>query len=195
MHSTRIATFLLGAWMACCVMIDAMQFVNPRLMRPLFSAPQPGAGDLIKAAGPERAQLLLRHFAMEQNRFYLADWATYQIVIGVAFLILLFFAVDHKIVPLALAIGMVALVLFQDFAVIPELVFRGRAVDFPPGSLEVGAQARVMALTEIFAGAEAAKFTLGTLLAVYIFLYKSRRRVRATADPAEIVPPPALRRA
>ena len=58
---------------------------------------------------------------------------------------------------------MLALVLFQ-LAIQPELTFRGREADFPPGNQSLGTQARVWALTEVWIGAESAKLLIGGLL-------------------------------
>jgi hypothetical protein len=76
---------------------------------------------------------------------------------------------------------MLALVLFEHFAITPELAYRGRATDFPPGSAVFGAQARVWALGQVYAGLEAVKLVVGGILASYLFVFRTRRRVRKEA--------------
>lgn len=93
----------------------------------------------------------------------------------------LYLAAEKRPVPLVLCGLMLALVLFQ-LAIHPELAYRGREADFPPGSQALGTQARVWALTEVWIGAESAKLLIGGLLASFMFTYKSRRRARRIDD-------------
>jgi hypothetical protein len=64
----------------------------------------------------------------------------------------------------------------------PELAYRGREADFPPGSQNLGSEARMWALLEVWGGAEGAKLLIGALLAGYMFTYKSRRRSHRAAE-------------
>src|SRR5258708_4463736 len=127
-------------------------------------------------------RLLLHHFAAEQFRYYFSLWGLIQIPGALLLALVLYFAAEKRIMPQLLCGLMLALVLFQ-VAIVPELVFRGREADFPPGSQALGTQARVWVLMEIWIGAEVAKLLLGGALANYIFTYKSRRRARRAEEP------------
>lgn len=74
MHSTRIATFLLGAWIGCCVFMDLLALQNLRLANGVVSSAIPAAVEIIQKAGQEQAGLLLRYFAAEQYRYYFSTW-------------------------------------------------------------------------------------------------------------------------
>jgi len=186
MHSTRIATFLLGAWLACCLFMDAMAVQNQRLTGRFLTAPMEPAAAIVNNAGHEQTALLLRHFAAEQNRYYYSTWELIQIPLALLLALVVFVATDRRIIgPLIVGL-MLVLVLFQAFAITPELGFRGRDVDFPPGSQSVGAQARVWALTQVFIGVEAAKLLFGGIVASYMFAFKSRRRRSTAAVPVEV---------
>lgn len=181
MHSTRIATFLLGAWIGCCILMDVLALQNLRLANGVVSSATPAAVEIIQKTGQEQAGLLLRYFAAEQYRYYFSTWELIQIAYALLLAGVLYLAAEKRPVPLVLCGLMLTLVLFQ-LAIHPELTYRGREADFPPGSQALGIQARVWALTEVWIGAESAKLLIGGLLASFMFTYKSRRRARRIDD-------------
>ena len=185
MHATRIATFLLGAWIGCCLLVGALAFENVLLTDRLLASPLTQADEVIKIAGPSQARLLLHHFAAEEYRMYLSEWGLLQIGIALTTAAVVYFAADRRILPVTMCGLMLVLVLFQYFAIAPELAFRGRESDFPPASLAVGAATRRRAMMEVYAGAEAVKLLIGGILASYIFSFKSRRRVRQIDEQME----------
>jgi hypothetical protein len=181
-HSTRLATFLLGAWIACCLLLDLLSLQNLRLAGQLLNSAIPPASEILQNAGREQMRLLLHHFAAEQYRYYFSLWGLIQIPGALLLAAVLYFAAEKRIIPQVLCGLMLALVLFQ-LAINPELTFRGREADFPPGSQSLGTQARGWVLTEIWIGVEMVKLLMGGALTNYIFTYKSRRRARRTEDP------------
>jgi hypothetical protein len=181
MHSSRIATFLLGAWIGCCIFMDLLALENLRLANGVLNSAIPPAVEIIQKAGREEMGLLLRYFAAEQYRYFFSTWELIQIPSALLLAGVLYFAADRRPMPQILCGLMLVLVLFQ-LAIHPELAYRGREADFPPGSQTLGTQARVWALTEVWIGAESAKLLIGALLANYMFTYKSRRRSRRTDE-------------
>jgi hypothetical protein len=186
MHSSRVAAFLIGAWIGCSVFLAVLAFQNVRFAGRVAGGSTPPATAIINAAGPEQARLLLRHFAWEQNRFYFTNWEMIQMPVAVMLALFLYLTTDRRILPPVLCGLMLVLVMFEYFAITPEFTYRGREADFPPGSLAFGAEARVWLLTEVLIGAEAAKLLIGGVLASYLFAYRSRRKVRKIDDPADI---------
>ncbi len=185
MHSTRIATFLLGAWFACCVFVDLMALQNIRFAAQMLDAAIPAASEIIQNAGREEMGGLLHHFAAEQYRLSLQQWGYVQLIAILALSALLYFAAEKRVVPQILCLSIVVLVVFQ-LAMIPEWTYRGREADFPPGSLSLSTQSRVLALTELWIGVEVVKFIVGGVLAGFLFSYKSRRRARRNTDPVTL---------
>jgi hypothetical protein len=186
MHSSRVGAFLLGAWMGCSLFLSVLAVQNVRFAGRLAGESIPPATQIINAAGPEQARLLLRHFAWEQNRFYFTSWEMFQMPVAVILALFLYLTTDRRILPPILCGLMLVLVMFEYFAITPEFTYRGREADFPPGSLAFGAEARVWVLTEVLIGAEGAKLLIGGVLASYLFSYRTRRRVRKVDDPADI---------
>ena len=186
MHATRIATFLLGAWIAGCLLIAGFAFENVSLTDRLLANPLPQADEAIKTAGPTQARLLLHHFAAEEYRMYISDWGLLQIGLALITAAVVYFAADRRLLPAIMCGLMLVLVLFQYFAIGPELAYRGRESDFPPASLAVGAATRRRAMMEVYGGAEVVKLLIGGILVSYIFSFKSRRRVRAIDEHMEV---------
>jgi hypothetical protein len=175
MHSARVATFLLGAWIGCCVFMDLLAFQNLRLVSRTINSAGPVASDIIRKTGQEQTALLLRYFAAEQYRYYVSTWELIQIPSALLVAAVLYLASEKRWISQMLCGLMLALVLFQ-LAIQPELTFWGRAADFPPGNQTLGTQARVWALAEVWIGAESAKLLIGALLTALIIRYKYRGR-------------------
>ena len=124
---------------------------------------------------------------MEQSRSSVGLWEDAQMVIGITLLLLLLMSSQTRMFPLLVALAMLLVVLFQHFAVLPEVIFRGREADFPPGSASIAIQARVWTLGQIYVSLESAKLIIGGILASYLFVFyadpsrsKSRRRSSAS---------------
>jgi hypothetical protein len=181
MHATRVATFLLGAWIGCCVLMDLLALQNLRLAARAINSASPVVADIIRKSGQEQIVLLLRHFAAEQYRYYFSTWELIQVPGALLVAAVLYLAAGRRLSPQMLCGLMLALVLFQ-LAIQPELTFRGREADFPPGNQTLGTQARVWALSEVWIGAESAKLLIGGLLTVLMLTHKSRKRSRRIED-------------
>jgi hypothetical protein len=178
--------FLLGGWILSTVCVDTIVYWNLRLPEDVMAGAPPVAEKIIKDYGAEQASLLLRHFAAEGNRYFLDRWEMVEILLGLLLIPSVYFAADRKLAPMILAALMLLLALFQYFAVAPELAFRGREADFPPGRGNVATEERVWTLTEVFIATEAATVLTAGVLTVYIAGYKSRRRVRLEKDAAAL---------
>ena len=155
---------------------------NLRSPNLVLSGPIEAASKIIQSLPPDEVRLLLRHLAAEQNRFYFYVWEQVEIPLALLLGGCLFLATQKRIFPLVLCGLMLVLVLFEHVAITPELAFRGRATDFPPGNAVFGAQARVWALYQVYVGAEAVKLVMGGILASYLFVFRTRRRVRKEVD-------------
>jgi len=146
MHSTRIAAFLLGAWIGCCIFLDLITLQNARLVSSVLDSATPPAVLIMQKLGPEQTGLLLRYFAAEEYRYYLLAWEWCQVPGALILAAVLYFAAEKRAMPQILSGLMIVLVLFQ-LAIQPEISFRGREADFPPGSQAIGTRARVWALS------------------------------------------------
>jgi hypothetical protein len=94
----------------------------------------------------------------------------------------LYFAAEKRVTPQVLCLAIFVLVIFQ-LAINPELTYRGREADFPPGSLSILTQSRVLGLSELWIGVEVVKFVAGGVLAIFLIRFKSKVRARRISDP------------
>jgi len=106
-------------------------------------------------------------------------------VLALALLACLVLGTQKRKLPLLLCGIMLIVVGFQHFAVTPELAYRGRDADFPPGNTAFGPQARVFAMQQIFGGVEALKLLVGGFLTSYLFVFRSGRRLQQKVDAVD----------
>jgi hypothetical protein len=156
---------------------------NLRFPGQLMASATLPAQQILKKIGPDEALLLFHYQAQEHTRSYLSLWELGQIAIGLAVIVALLVAdTKRKALPLGLGLAMFAIVLFQHFAIGPELAFRGRDADFPPGNRTFGVQARLWAMQEAYIGTEAVKLLMGGVLASFLFAYRVESRRRRKLD-------------
>jgi hypothetical protein len=158
--------------------MDAIALENLRLPGVILASSSDQAAQIAKKAGPEDTRLLLRHQAAEQNRAYFQAWEEIEIALGLALALCLFMGTQKRIFPLVFCGVLLMLVLFEHFGLTPELTYRGREADFPPGSVTFGTQARVWALDQVYGWMEGAKLLFGAVLTGYLFIFRTRQRTR-----------------
>src|SRR5580704_6953453 len=176
MHTRRIAAFFLGAWLAGSLVVLFLSTQDSHSAAALIGSPLPQARKMIDSLGAEQAGLLLRHAAAEESRSVLFTWERAEILLAVVLGGCLFLATQKRVFPIVLCSAMLALVLFQHFGVGPELAYRGRETDFPPGNESVGPIERLRALQAVYYGVELVKLVAGGILASYLFVFHTSRR-------------------
>jgi hypothetical protein len=92
--------------------------------------------------------------AADQNRLYFRTWEEVQIGLGVALAVCLFLGTQKLVAPLICCALLLLLVLFEHFGLMPGLT------------------------NSIYADVEGAKLILGGFLASYLFVFRTKQRVR-----------------
>lgn len=180
MFTRRLATFLLGIWIGCCLLIDFQALQKDRAVAKVMDNPSDQARTRITAV-PEMAGQLLRHMAGEQVRSLRSDWEVVQGVIAVTTVVLMVFTDQRKPAAIALGVVMGALAFIQHFMITPEWNFVGRELDFLDERASFTVASRNWTLTQIYGGTEILKLLLGGMLASYFFAMEStvkRRKSR-----------------
>jgi hypothetical protein len=149
-HTRRVATFLLGSWLAGTLIMMLLQPASLRAPNLVSAAALPPAVRMIQILGPDQAAMLLRHTSAEMARYLLYRWEEVEILIGLALAACLFLGTQRRIFPLAMCGMMFLMLVFEHFRITPELTYRGRETDFPPGNLDIGAVTRNAALQQVF---------------------------------------------
>lgn len=151
---------------------------NVRVPRLVLAGTNPPVAQIIKKLGYDDTALLLRHAGAEETRRYTYVWEEVELFVGVMLGGCLFLGTQRRILPLTLCGVMVALVLFQHVAVTPELAYRGRETDFPPGNNTLGPMTRMLAMQQVYFGIEIVKLAAGVILTSYLFVFRAQRRGR-----------------
>jgi hypothetical protein len=131
---------------------------------------------MIKTLGQDQLELLLKHHAAQQIRNMYDVWEQTQVVLGLILGGCLYFATQKRILSLALCGVMLAVVLFQFFAVTPELAYRGLAADFAQGQVASSAMVRLLLLYQLLVISEGLKLLVGGILTSYLFSFRTSRR-------------------
>jgi hypothetical protein len=188
-HTRRVITFLLGVWIGGSLLVGLFALKSFSSANLVLAAPIQPAAKIIEKLGAEDARLLLRHFALEETRSYLGFWGFAEMGIGLILIVLFFLSSQTRFYPIVLAAMMLGLAVFQHFAILPELSYRSREADFPPGNTNFSTQARVWTLGQVYVGTEAVKLVLAGVLTSYLFVFYARsgvRRRQSMSDAIEV---------
>src|SRR5580658_1366952 len=115
MHTRRMATFLLGAWSGCSILMDFLTLENLHAPGMILSTATAPAAKLLSLLSADDANLLLRYQAVEMNRNYAYGWELVELALALALLGCLFLGTQKHILPLLLCGVMFIAVAFQHF--------------------------------------------------------------------------------
>ncbi len=152
----------------------------------VLNAPAEPVAAMIKVLGQDKIALLLHHQAAEQTRSLYYVWEQAQIALALALGACLYFATQKRLLSLVLCGVMVSLVMFQFFAITPELAYRGRAADFAPADGGAGATVRTLVLYQLLVVTEGLKVVVGGILASYLFVFRTSRK-RSSRREVDVV--------
>jgi len=179
MHHRRIAAFLTGVWIAGSVIIAFIALQNMGSVDRLMTAPSGEASKIIQKLGHQPAMLFLRYQAAEMNRQYLSRWELTQLALA-AILAAILYLGTHVNRLMVVVCGVVALIVgFMHFVLTPEIIFLGRELDFV-----VDRGRRLWTLYALYAGLDILKVLLVSVIAGYLFVFKTRTRPRGTREGA-----------
>ena len=139
-------------------------------------SPLDAVGKMMRTLGPDQLEMLLKHHAAQQTRNLYYQWEEIQIVLGLALGVCLYFATQKRMLSLVLCAIMISIVMFQFFAVTPELSYRGRETDFAGPNAPTNAMVRTLILYQMLVISEGLKLVVGGILASYLFAFKTSRK-------------------
>jgi hypothetical protein len=173
MLSRRVATFLLGIWVGCCLFADALALGSSVAASRVLNQPQVAqARAAIDKAG-EAAAGLLRHAVNEHVRVVIDGWEFAQLLLAALTVLLLGVAAQRKPLAVGVCVVMGAIAAVQHFFLTPELNSLGRQLDFPSEEAPLSLATRAWSLRQMYGGAEMVKLVLGGALASYLFVMES----------------------
>ncbi len=164
MTSRRMACLLLGLWMGAGVLMAWVATQNLRSVDRLAAHPDLAAALQLKSLGANQTLPLLRYLASEQTRNNLQTWGSVQLFVSSFFFFFLLFGTNQGKFSLALALLMALIAFSQRLFLIPEILSRGRAIDFV-AQAPVYQQTQLDVLHYAYSLTEVVKGGLGLLLA------------------------------
>jgi hypothetical protein len=175
--------------MGCSVFMAFVVLQNLHAPELVMNSPVGPVVNIIKTLGQDQVTLLLHHQAAEQTRSVYYLWEQGQIMLGLVLGGCLYFATQKRLLSLVLCGIMLALVLFQFWAITPELSYRGREADFPPGNATSGTMVRALLLYQMMMVTEGLKLVVGGVLASYLFVLRTSRK-RSSRREVDLVDHP-----
>ena len=130
---------------------------------------------MLKTIGPTAGRALLRHQVAEENRHLAENWEYAQVFIGIFFFAFLLLGTREGKLPLGLALLMLLLVLAQCLVLTPELIFRGRPLDFAVKGGPAADRARFTLVQSAYFGVDWVKWAAGAALAAMLVFRRQRR--------------------
>jgi hypothetical protein len=186
MFSRRFATFLLGVWVGCCVLVDVLALEGHRIATRILDVPIIEAKTALTKSGDAPVGPLLHHLASEQVRATIQTWESAQLVLAFSMIVMLVLTDQRKMLAIAGTAFMGLLALVQHFGVTPELNVLGRSADFMAEAVSFSTRSQIWTLTQVYGALETLKLIVGGVLASYFFAMESTvkrsktRRTRAT---------------
>ena len=190
MHTRRVATFLLGAWIGCSLFMGFVVLQNLHSSNLVLNSPLEPVTRIVKGIGQDQVTLLLRHQAAQQTRSLYTIWEEAQILLGLALGGCLYFATQKRLLSVVLCAVMLALVMFQFWAITPELSYRGREMDFSGPGDPSGNPVRMLLLYQVLVVTEGLKIVIGGVLASYLFVLRTSRRRTGSRREVDVVDHP-----
>lgn len=176
MHSRRLASLLMGAWLAASIFMDFAAIQNFRGIDRFLGAPSAWAADQIRTMGGKAAaRTLLRHEAGEVNRFLFEQWEYVQLALGIAVLaVLIFGRGDVPRAALFLTAFMLLIAAVDRVFLTPEITRLGRLLDYPnmPGADQRG----FWRWHAAYSGAELLKLGFGFVAAGTVLIRRTDRK-------------------
>ena len=174
MRHTRIAAFVLGAWLLGTLFMIFVATQNFATVDRVMKNPPPEAYRLILALGNDNARQFLRYTAGEENRFFFENWELAQIVLGVLLTGLLIFGVESRMLA-GFSGAMLILTIFEHLKITPEMAWLGRSFDFLPWTTESLARDQFWKLHGVYSAIEIVKMLLAVITAGLLFQMRQRR--------------------
>ncbi len=187
MHTRRLSSFLLGAWLAASLFMSAVAAGNFRAVDRLLDTPSKAASEHIKKLGKDSTRALLRYQVSELNRYYFDQWELVQLCLGALLAVVLLFATNGNRLAMALSVFMVLLVVIQHWLVGPQVLALGRLLDFTSANAPLAQRTQFMAHHRAYLVVEGLKLLAGVVLTVRLLVAVSAGRRRRRTGEAEPV--------
>ena len=181
MSSRRMACLLLGLWLGAGLLMAWVATQDLGSADRLTAHPDLAVAVQLKSLGANQTLPLLRYLAAEQTRDNLETWGTVQLFVGSFFFFFLLFGTNQGKFSLAVALLMVLIAFGQRLFLIPEILSRGRALDFL-AQIPVHQRTQLDVLHYAYSLTEVVKGGLGLILAGILIWRTGGRSLNARQE-------------
>ena len=175
MHTRRLLTAVLGAWLAGTALVAYVATDNFAHAAQVLQSKDPKVRRMVQLLGEKDARQLLRHEASEMNRTYFSRWQETQLLLCVVIIGMLFQA-RAKAPSFAMAGVMLLATMGNYFAVTPNVIGLGSLMDFSGPEEFPIERARFAAMHSAYGGIELVKIGLAAALLVAYSRRTGKRR-------------------
>ena len=185
MNTRRLSVLLLGAWLACTLLMTWVAVYNSESAELTLKHPSDRIQREMRDIGLERTRTLLHFHSAELSRHFFVYWEMTQFGLGAALAITLLFATNGNRLTMALSTAMIVIVVIQHFTMTPQILELGRGFDFASPDEMIDERRSFAAYQSFYSAGEILKWVLGAALAGRMLLSDgsaSRRRIRRKID-------------
>jgi hypothetical protein len=174
MHARRFSCMLLGIWLAGSILMTFIAADSANTAGRILRDHSAGASIRIKSMGEDEARIMLGYPARQQARWWHEEWENVELALGAGFFFFLLFGTREGKLVLFFTLGIYAVVLFQRFFTLPQMLYLGGQMDFVPENVFIPERNQLTAVQTAFTGLEMFKVLLQLALGVYL-IARSRR--------------------
>ncbi len=159
-----LGTAILGVWLGWTFFMWFLAARSFSTVDRVLNKDNPQFAAATQPMAPEQTRVILRHLASEINRTVFRAYGWSQVALGAFLLFLVSRQSPRDKVGLALASGMLALVMVLAFIVTPQIISIGRSIDFLPRNPPPPGFRRFWMLHGAFTSLDGAKLVAGLVL-------------------------------
>jgi hypothetical protein len=185
MHARRFACMLLGFWLAGSIVMTFIAADSANSAGRLLLDHGPAANLRIKTMGQEEARIILAYPVRQQVRWWLEEWENLELALGAFFFLFLLFGTSEGKLALSVTLGIYAIVLFERFFTLPQMLYLGAQMDFVPLNVVIPERNESIAVQNAFTGVEIFKSL--AILGLGVYLVARTRRSNHSWDHIDVV--------
>jgi hypothetical protein len=188
MHARRFACMLLGIWLAGSIVVTFIAADSRNTAERLLIDHGSGASLRITAMGRDEARIMLAYPVRQQVRWWLEEWENLEVALGAFFFLFLLFGTREGKLALSLTLGIYAIVLFQRFFTLPQILYLGAQMDFVPLNVVIPERNQFIAVQKLFTGVEI--FKALAILGLGVYMIVRTRRSSHSWDHVDMIDEP-----
>jgi hypothetical protein len=176
---------LLGFWLAGSIVMTFIAADSANSAGRLLRDHGPAASLHIQSMGREEARIMLAYPVRQQVRWWLEGWENLELALGAFFFLFLLFGTREGKLALSVTLGIYAIVLFERFFTLPQMLYLGGQMDFVAENVVTPDRNELIAVQNAFTGVEIVKALV--ILGLSVYMIARTRRSSHSWDNVDMV--------